>query len=75
MTEAETLLAHLPVYLEVKFRPAIWKWFSSDYQIEMEDYVWDADQERVIEADVEEGPSDFLLGFHGNQMADWEKVD
>ena len=29
----------------------------------------------MIEADVEEGPSDFLLGFHGNQMADWEKVD
>ena len=27
-TEAETLLAHLPVYLEVKFGSAIWKWFS-----------------------------------------------
>jgi len=73
--EAETLLAHLPVYLEVKFGSAIWKWFSSDCRIEMEDYVWDEDQQRVIETDVEEGPSDFLLGFHGEQMADWEKVD
>ena len=29
----------------------------------------------MIEADIEEGLSDFLLGFHGDQMADWEKVD
>ena len=29
----------------------------------------------MIEADVEEGHSDFLQGFHGDQMADWEKVD
>ena len=66
-TEAETLLAHLPVYLEFKFGSAVWKWFSSDCRIEMEDYVWDEDEQRVIEADVEEGPSDFLLGFHRNQ--------
>ena len=32
-TEAETLLAHLPVYLEVKFGSAIWKWISSDSRI------------------------------------------
>ena len=68
-TEAETLLAHLPVYLahlpvylEVKFGSAIWKWFSLDCRIEMEDYAWDEDEQRVIETDVEEGPSDFLLG-------------
>ena len=81
-TEAETLLAHLPVYLahlpvylEVKFGSAIWKWFSLYCRIEMEDYAWDEDEQRVIETNVEEGTSDFLLGFHGDQMADWEKVD
>ena len=36
----------------------------------MDDYEYDVDEQRVIEADVEEGHSDFLQGFHGDQMAD-----
>ena len=68
--EAETLLAHLPVYLEVKFGSAIWKWFSADCRLEMDDYTYDVDELRVVDADVEEGPSDFLQGFRGDQMAE-----
>ena len=41
----------------------------------MDDYTYAVDEQRVIDADVEEGPSDFLQGFHWGQMADWEKVD
>ena len=73
--EAQTMLAHLPIYLEAKFGPAIWKWFTTSHKADLKDCTWDKQLQKITTDDDQQEGVDFLRGLHGKKLTPWETVD
>ena len=60
--EAETLVAHLPIYLEVIFGTAIWQFISPAFKIEMSQFIFYNEAKCVIES-PQKGDKSCLLSI------------
>ena len=44
----ETMMSHLPVFLEAKFGKKVWECFSIPFKIQMSDFFFDAETNTVV---------------------------
>ena len=75
--EADTILSFLPVFLDAKYGPTIWGWFSPTCKAEMEEFCWDPSLHQVVPIldEKEEDAEDAQTLWGGDTAADWENMD